>query len=104
MKQIIQDLKKGNTILEEAPALQVKRGTVLFKTTRSLVSLGTDYKSAPAGGATEKQIFTNFEENLHYEHNNNPPNYETQKAINDVELKKGTRTESSDELFSQLGI
>jgi len=32
------------------------------------------------------------------------PNYETQKAINDVELKKGTRTESSDELFSQLGI
>jgi len=42
MKQIIQDLKKGNTILEEVPAPQVKAGKVLIKTTRSLVSLGTE--------------------------------------------------------------
>ena len=42
MKQIIQDLKKGNTILEEVPAPQIKPGTVLIKTTRSLVSLGTE--------------------------------------------------------------
>ena len=42
MKQIIQDLKKGNTILEEVPVPQVKPGTVLIKTTRSLVSLGTE--------------------------------------------------------------
>ncbi len=42
MKQIIQDLKKGKTILEEVPAPQVKPGTVLIKTTRSLVSLGTE--------------------------------------------------------------
>ncbi|MCK3685167.1 bi-domain-containing oxidoreductase [Maribellus sp. YY47] len=42
MKQIIQDLKKGNTILEEVPAPQVKAGTLLIKTTRSLVSLGTE--------------------------------------------------------------
>jgi len=42
MKQIIQDLKKGNTILEEVPAPQVKPGTVLIRTTRSLVSLGTE--------------------------------------------------------------
>jgi len=42
MKQIIQDLKKGNTILEEVPQPQIKRGHLLIKTKRSLVSLGTE--------------------------------------------------------------
>lgn len=42
MKQIIQDLKQGNTILEEVPAPQVKGGQVLIKTSRTLVSLGTE--------------------------------------------------------------
>ncbi len=42
MKQIIQDLKNGNTLLEEVPVPQVKSGCVLIKTTRSLVSLGTE--------------------------------------------------------------
>lgn len=42
MKQIIQDLKKGNTILEEIPVPMVRKGTVLVKTRRSLVSLGTE--------------------------------------------------------------
>lgn len=42
MKQIIQDLKSGATILEEVPVPQVKSGCVLIKTTRSLVSLGTE--------------------------------------------------------------
>jgi predicted dehydrogenase/threonine dehydrogenase-like Zn-dependent dehydrogenase len=42
MKQIIQDLKKGHTILEEVPSPQVKPGTLLICTTRSLVSLGTE--------------------------------------------------------------
>ena len=42
MKQIIQDLKKGNTILEEVPVPRVRAGAVLIKTTRSLVSLGTE--------------------------------------------------------------
>lgn len=42
MKQIIQDLKKGDTILEEVPVPQVKTGHVLIKTTRTLVSLGTE--------------------------------------------------------------
>ena len=42
MKQIIQDIKNGNTILEELPAPLVKPGQVLIKTTRSLVSLGTE--------------------------------------------------------------
>ena len=37
MKQIIQDLKKG-----EVPVPKVKAGSVLIKTTRSLVSLGTE--------------------------------------------------------------
>ena len=42
MKQIIQDLKNGDTILEEVPAPLVKNGQVLIQTTRSLVSLGTE--------------------------------------------------------------
>jgi predicted dehydrogenase/threonine dehydrogenase-like Zn-dependent dehydrogenase len=42
MLQIIQDLKKGDTILEEIPAPLVRRGQVLIKTHRSLVSLGTE--------------------------------------------------------------
>ena len=42
MKQIIQNLNYGNTILEEVPAPIVKPGHVLIQTTRSLVSLGTE--------------------------------------------------------------
>ena len=42
MKQIIQDLRKGDTILEEVPVPKVKSGTVLIQTTRTLVSLGTE--------------------------------------------------------------
>jgi predicted dehydrogenase/threonine dehydrogenase-like Zn-dependent dehydrogenase len=42
MKQIIQSFKTGQTILEDVPAPQVKRGSVLIQTTRSLVSLGTE--------------------------------------------------------------
>lgn len=42
MKQIIQDLKSGATVLEEVPVPQVKAGSVLIQTTRSLVSLGTE--------------------------------------------------------------
>jgi predicted dehydrogenase/threonine dehydrogenase-like Zn-dependent dehydrogenase len=42
MKQIIQDLKSGDTILEEVPAPLVKPGQVLIQTSRSLVSLGTE--------------------------------------------------------------
>jgi predicted dehydrogenase/threonine dehydrogenase-like Zn-dependent dehydrogenase len=42
MKQIIQDLRTGKTILESVPAPIASDGTVLIKTTRSLVSLGTE--------------------------------------------------------------
>ncbi|MCU7493611.1 MAG: Gfo/Idh/MocA family oxidoreductase [Ignavibacteria bacterium] len=42
MRQIIQDLKKGNTILEEIPAPMVTSGHVLIQTACSLVSLGTE--------------------------------------------------------------
>lgn len=42
MKQIIQDLKTGATVLEEVPSPMVKSGHVLIRTTRSLVSLGTE--------------------------------------------------------------
>lgn len=42
MKQIIQNLKTGATILEEVPAPEVRRGHVLVRTRCSLVSLGTE--------------------------------------------------------------
>ena len=42
MKQIIQDRKSGATVLEEVPVPQVKSGCVLIRTTRTLVSLGTE--------------------------------------------------------------
>ncbi len=42
MKQIIQDLQSGKTILADVPAPMVKRGSVLIKTKVSLVSLGTE--------------------------------------------------------------
>jgi len=42
MKQIIQDLKNGQTILEEVPTPGAGYGQVLIQTTRSLVSLGTE--------------------------------------------------------------
>jgi len=42
MKQIIQDLKTGTTVLEEVPVPQVKNGYVLIQTTYTLVSLGTE--------------------------------------------------------------
>ena len=42
MKQIVQNLKSGDTILEDVPSPQVKPGHVLIQTTRSLVSAGTE--------------------------------------------------------------
>ncbi|MEA5005220.1 MAG: bi-domain-containing oxidoreductase [Rikenellaceae bacterium] len=42
MKQIIQSFKTGETILEEVPVPVVRRGCLLIKTARSLVSLGTE--------------------------------------------------------------
>jgi predicted dehydrogenase/threonine dehydrogenase-like Zn-dependent dehydrogenase len=42
MKQIIQDLQSGKTILEDVPAPMVKKGSVLIQTKVSLVSLGTE--------------------------------------------------------------
>lgn len=42
MKQIIQSFKTGETILEELPSPMVSKGTLLIRTTHSLVSLGTE--------------------------------------------------------------
>jgi predicted dehydrogenase/threonine dehydrogenase-like Zn-dependent dehydrogenase len=52
MKQIIQDLKTGNTILEEVPVPQVRRGSVLIKTKYTLVSLGTEKMLVQFGKAS----------------------------------------------------
>jgi hypothetical protein len=42
VKQIIQSFKTGETILEDIPAPLIKRGSILIRTSRSLVSLGTE--------------------------------------------------------------
>ncbi|WP_394993432.1 bi-domain-containing oxidoreductase [Emticicia sp.] len=42
MKQLIQNLKNGQTILEEVPAPEVRSGSLLIRTSHSLVSLGTE--------------------------------------------------------------
>jgi predicted dehydrogenase/threonine dehydrogenase-like Zn-dependent dehydrogenase len=42
MKQIIQELKSGRTVLAEVPAPCARPGCVLVRTSRSLVSLGTE--------------------------------------------------------------
>ncbi len=42
MKQIIQNMKSGETILAEVPAPQIQAGQVLIRTRKSLVSLGTE--------------------------------------------------------------
>ena len=42
MKQLIQHLQTGDTFLQEIPIPQVQNGCVLIKTSRSLVSLGTE--------------------------------------------------------------
>ena len=55
MKQIIQDLKSGNTILEDVPVPQVKPGHILIKTHRSLVSLGTEKMLVDFGKANYLQ-------------------------------------------------
>lgn len=52
MKQIIQDLKKGNTILEEVPVPKVRLGQVLIRTSRTLVSLGTERMLVEFGKAS----------------------------------------------------
>ncbi len=52
MKQIIQDINNGKTILEEVPAPKVKNGSVLIRTTHSLVSLGTERMLVEFGKAS----------------------------------------------------
>ena len=52
MKQIIQDLKSGKTILEEVPVPQVRRGCVLIRSHASLVSLGTERMLVEFGKAS----------------------------------------------------
>ncbi len=52
MKQILQSFKTGVTELAELPAPKVKSGQVLIKTTRSLVSLGTERMLVEFGKAS----------------------------------------------------
>ena len=52
MKQIIQDIKNGTTLLIEVPAPQVSHGKLLIKTTHSLISLGTERMLVDFGKAS----------------------------------------------------
>ncbi len=42
MKQILQDLRSGATVVADVPCPQVPRGHVLVRSTRSLISIGTE--------------------------------------------------------------
>ena len=42
MKQILQNLSSGETLLADVPAPKVRRGHLLIETEASLVSLGTE--------------------------------------------------------------
>jgi predicted dehydrogenase/threonine dehydrogenase-like Zn-dependent dehydrogenase len=42
LKQLIQDIKSGETILQEVPGPQLQRGHILVRTHRTLVSSGTE--------------------------------------------------------------
>ncbi|TSA14240.1 dehydrogenase [bacterium] len=52
MKQLIQSLKTGQTILENVPVPQVKPGFLLIQTSRTLVSLGTERTLVEFGKAS----------------------------------------------------
>jgi len=52
MKQILQSFKTGITELVELPSPEVRKGHVLIKTTRSLVSLGTERMLVEFGKAS----------------------------------------------------
>ena len=52
MKQIIQDIKNGNTILEDIPVPRINAESVLIKTKCSLVSLGTERMLVDFGKAS----------------------------------------------------
>ena len=52
MKQLIQNLKTGETLLEDVPAPQVRPGQVLIQTRLSLVSLGTERMLVEFGRAS----------------------------------------------------
>ncbi|MFA7059990.1 MAG: bi-domain-containing oxidoreductase [Pedobacter sp.] len=51
MKQIIQNLKSGETILENVPAPLARSGHILIQTSRTLVSLGTERMLVEFGNA-----------------------------------------------------
>ncbi len=52
MKQLVQNLKTGETLLEDVPAPRAGRGQVLIQTTRTLVSPGTERMLVEFGRAS----------------------------------------------------
>jgi predicted dehydrogenase/threonine dehydrogenase-like Zn-dependent dehydrogenase len=55
MKQIVQNLNSGETVLEDVPVTFAKPGQVLIQTSRSLVSLGTERMLVDFGKANYLQ-------------------------------------------------
>ena len=52
MKQIMQDMAKGGTVITEAPAPQVSRQHLVVSTTASLISAGTERMLVDFGRAS----------------------------------------------------
>ena len=51
MKQILQNLKNGNTEVTEVPCPRASAGQLLIRTTRSLISAGTERMMVDFGKA-----------------------------------------------------
>ena len=54
MNQIIQNLSTGETKLESVPRPLVNPGSILIRSTRSLISLGTEKMLVEVGGGIFK--------------------------------------------------
>ena len=52
MRQVLQDMKKGSTIIAEAPAPQLSENTLIINTTVSLISAGTERMLVEFGKAS----------------------------------------------------
>jgi len=56
MFQILQNLKDGSITLAEIPCPQVRPGHLLIRSSRSLISAGTERMLVEFGGASPKDL------------------------------------------------
>ena len=81
MKQILQSLRSGSIKVNEIPAPKVKEGYVLIKTSKTLISSGTERSLIEFGKSNYlKKLFLNLKVKVLYKVKNDGLS-ETYKAI-----------------------